>query len=314
MAFVACSGLLLLPAAGQAAQVFGSDLRHQPTQPGCALGPCTIAGYVEVPAEGQLSTAGAPIDGVITKFRIRAKVETPVNVALRLVHITPQGANPVSALASTDFPGPFVTLKPATDEDPPQEFPARVLVKKGEHLGLDAPGRVFVTYDSSGDKLSYEYAPPLLGGAGAPARLSNEFLGELLVQATVEADADGDGFGDETQDRCPAQKTTQEACDFTKPVIAKLRVRKGKISYTLSEPATVKFQLARKNARGKFKAVGRGFTGPGEAGPNRVGLPRAGKLGQGVYRLSARATDEAANRGTKRAAFRVELRSVLFVD
>ncbi|MGB7685079.1 MAG: hypothetical protein WBL45_04775, partial [Solirubrobacterales bacterium] len=312
----ACTGLLLLPAAGQAAQVFGSDLRHQPTQPACAmLGPCTIAGFVEVPAEGQLSTAGAPIDGVITKFRIRAKVETPVNVALRLVNIRPQGLNPDSALATTDLPGPFVTLKTATDEDPPQEFPARVLVKKGQHLGLDAPGRVFVTYDSSGDKLSYEYAPPLVGGEREPLeRLSNGFLGELLVQATVEPDGDGDGHGDETQDACPSQKTTRHACDLTKPAIAKLRVAKGKIFYRLSEAATVKLKLARKNARGKFRAVGRPFSGPGNAGPNRRSLPRAAKLGQGVYRLSVTATDPAGNSGVKKKVFRVKVTSILFVD
>jgi hypothetical protein len=34
----------------------------------------------------------------------------------------------------------------------------------------------------------------------------------LLASGTIEADADGDGFGDETQDACPTDAATQDAC------------------------------------------------------------------------------------------------------
>ena len=34
----------------------------------------------------------------------------------------------------------------------------------------------------------------------------------LLTSGTIEADADGDGFGDETQDQCPAAASTQGPC------------------------------------------------------------------------------------------------------
>ena len=35
------------------------------------------------------------------------------------------------------------------------------------------------------------------------------------VAATVESDADGDGFGDDTQDKCPVDRTTQALCQFS---------------------------------------------------------------------------------------------------
>jgi hypothetical protein len=296
--------LLLVPAASQAAQVFGSNLQNQPNETDCEmLGPCTVAAFVEVPAPMQLSNAGAPIDGVIARFRIRAKVETPSPVIFRVVDVIPQGANPVTALATATGTGPTVTLQTASDEAPPQEFPARLPVKKGQHLGIDSPVPLIASHDTGGTKFSYEYSPPLVNGA--PARLSNEFLGELLVQATVEPDADRDGFGDETQDGCPTQVSTQGACDLTKPAIQRLRVRKGKISYRLTEAATVTFRLAKKRANGRFKAIGRPFSGPGNAGGNRRGLPRAKKLGPAVYRLSATATDVAGNAGTTKTVFRV---------
>jgi hypothetical protein len=42
---------------------------------------------------------------------------------------------------------------------------------------------------------------------------------ELLVQYTVEPDADGDGYGDETQDACPADVATTVACAGAIPVL-----------------------------------------------------------------------------------------------
>ena len=313
---VSC-GLLLLPATGQAAQVFGSGLFNQPTERACETqAPCTIAAFVEIPAAGVVTRNGAPIDGVITKFRIRAKVEAPTQVTFRLANVTPnlspqEPINPKTANATGAGTGSTVTLQPSSAEGLPQEFAGRLPVKKGQRLALDVPllpaGQdLLVINDSNDSRFSYEFAPPLVDGA--PPRTSNQFFGELLVQGTVEPDADGDGFGDETQDTCPAQASTQGACDLTKPAFAKLRVRRGKISYSLSEASTVKFRLAKKRAGGKFKATGRPFSGPGMAGSNRRALPRAGKLGPGVYRLSGTATDLVGNSGTGMTVFRIKAR------
>jgi hypothetical protein len=300
--------LLLLPAAGQAAQVFGSGFVHEPNQRACEmLGPCTVAAFVEIPSEGKVVNTGSPSTGVITKLKIRAKVETPnTQVTFRVADVTPandsEGGRSAAAVAVAT--GPTVTLQTTGAEAIPiQEFPARLPVKIGQHLAIDGPANLVATYDSSGTKFSYAYGPPLAEGS-AP-RISNEFLGELLVQGTVEPDVDGDGFGDETQDGCPSQKSTQGACDRTRPAIGKLRVRKGKISYRLSEAASVRLQLAKKVGR-KFKAVRASFSGPGKAGPNRRGLPRAKELRSGTYRLSAAAVDAVGNTGVKTVTFRIK--------
>ena len=87
-------------------------------------------------------------------------------------------------------------------------------MKKGDHLAIDGTN-VNATYNSSGDKFSYLFAPPLVDGQGA--RGSTSVTGELLVQAVIEPDADHDGFGDETQDQCPTQANTQGPCDKTPP-------------------------------------------------------------------------------------------------
>jgi hypothetical protein len=159
-----------------------------------------------------------------------------------------------------------------------------------------------VSYSPGGEKQSYEFAPPLIDGA--TERTSNEFLGELLLQATVEPDADRDGFGDETQDQCPSQKGTQGACDRTKPTVAGLKVNRGKISYRLSEPATVRLVLARR-AHGHLKRIGRAFSGRGAKGANQVALPRARSLASGAYRLTLSATDAAGNRSTRGVGFAI---------
>jgi len=305
-AAVAAGALLVLPASGQAAQVFGSGFVNEPTQRGCEmLGPCTIAAFVEIPREGQLVNGGAPSDGVITRLRIRAKVENPnTQVTFRVVNIAPvaDGEGGKSATASATGTGPTVTLQTTGAQPIPiQEFAARLPVKRGQHLAIDAPSNLEATFDNSGSKFSYEFAPPL--ALGAPARTSNNFLGELLVQGTIESDADGDGFGDETQDACPSQASTQGACDTSAPAIAGLQVRKGRISYRLSEPATVSFRLAKKVRRG-YRAIGRTFPGPGSTGANRRGIPRARRLARGAYRLSMTATDAVGNTATAKKAFR----------
>lgn len=308
--------LFALPAAAPAAQVFGIDLTltdAQPKQPSCELlGPCTIAGFSERPGEGQNTTAGSPIDGVITKFRIKPKVEdAPVQVTFRVANLTQvnDGEGGKSAKATAGASGPTVTL-PVTPEgeEPILEFPGRLVVKKGQHLALDWPGhgnglgKLKVTADSQGGKNSYEFAPPLL--AGAAERSSNAFLGFLLVQATVEPDADRDGFGDETQDRCPSQKATQGACDRTRPAISGLKVKRGKIAYRLSEPSRVTVVIA-KRVRGHFKVVGRTFSGPGRKGTNSVRLPRARSLSSGAYRVTVTATDPGGNRSVRKVGFRL---------
>ena len=59
----------------------------------------------------------------------------------------------------------------------------------------------YTQHDSSGDVL-----PPTMGTFARTPDL------QLNVSAILEPDADGDGFGDETQDQCPTDASTQGPC------------------------------------------------------------------------------------------------------
>jgi hypothetical protein len=155
---------------------------------------------------------------------------------------------------------------------------------------------------------------------------SLEPTGELLVAGSIEPDADGDGFGDETQDKCPTQATTQGPCDTTPPSVTGLKVSGGNIQYSLSEAATVSFKLEMKNKGRKvggkcvkqtasnkkkkactlFKQIGGPFSGPGAPGPNNAILPNGKKLKPGTYRLTMTARDVAGNTSTTTTTFKVK--------
>jgi hypothetical protein len=315
----AFAAMLLVPAVGEAATNFGSRLLNPPSNAGeCQeLGSCTIASFIHPSdPEGDPYSGGAPTDGVITKFRIRAFAEGGTGTATATFRVAdverPNPGDEDSALATAGPAGPMVTVN-EDSEAPILEVNGRLPVRTGQHLAVDASPNMWVTYNNSGDKYSYLFAPPLVDGAGK--RGSNESTGELLVAATIEPDADGDGFGDETQDGCPTQAVSQGACDVTKPRVSGLQVSDGKITYSLSEAATVKFQLQKKlkgrkvgkkcvkktaaNAAKKkctrLKNVGAKFNGGGKQGKNTVTLPNGKRLKPGKYKLTMTATDAAGN-------------------
>jgi hypothetical protein len=321
--------IFLLPAAAQAATTFGSLMKNEPTESTCdTLGTCTIVSLVvSTEPNGDPSSEGSPMDGVITKFRYRAFAnEEPGQITFRVADISlPNPEDKDNALATATGSGPTITVQPTEEpETPINEMAARVSVKKGQHLAVDMTKSIGIVYNSNGDKRSYVFAPPLETGGGQ--RASTEAANELLVAAVVEPDADGDGFGDETQDQCPTQASTQGACDNTKPGVSGFKVKGSKISYKLSEPATISFKLERKSPGRKvggkcvkqkpsnkkkkkcprFKKVGAKFSGPGKQGANTAPLPNGKKLKPGTYRLTITATDAAGNTTTKTTTFKVK--------
>ena len=297
------AGLAAFPAAGQAATDFGSRLKNDPTDGSCKalIGPCTYAAFIQ-PSDpnGDPYSGGAPVDGVITKFRIRAYGENggPGQVTFRLAQVTAT-PNAPTAVAKAAGTGPTVTIPadPGNGDVPVNEYAARLRVKKGDQLAIDT-SNVNAIYNSNGSKYTYVYSPTLVQGAGP--RASQDVTNELLVAARIEPDRDGDGFGDETQDGCATQKSNQGACDTTKPLVAGLTIKRNKsIRFRLSEAATVKLRVERKRG-GKFRRV-KGLTVTGHAGLNKVSLRK--KLKVGRYRLVASATDangNAARRVTKK--------------
>lgn len=190
----------------------------------------------------------------------------------------------------------------------------------------------------------------------------------LNLEVTVETDSDGDGFGDETQDKCLGQGGTSSGCpagtdptnpggggtDTKKPSLTGLsfsrtvfraagsggafssqkkkrkRARVGtKVSFRLSEAASVKFTVQRKTSgrrsSGKcrkrtrknsrkpkctlWKSVRGSFTVKAKSGKNSFtfrGRIGGRKLRTGSYRLSGTAKDPAKNASVpKRKRFRI---------
>jgi hypothetical protein len=287
---LAASALLALPAASDAATTFGSRLNHDPANSGECKDlptPCTLASYIH-PSDpnGDPYAGGAPVDGVITKFRIRAYgIDAPATVTFRLARVNRQSED--SALATAAGTGPTATVpvyNPGADT-PVTEVPARLRVKKGAYLAIDGTN-VAATYNASGDKYTYRFDPPLVSGQGP--RASNEATGELLVQGVIEPDADRDGLGDETQD------PVIRKADRTKPRVSRVKLAGGALSYRLSERAKVTMRITRDG-----RTVKR-LTARGKAGKNRMAIPTA-KLAGGRYRLVLSARDKAGNRSNPKS-------------
>ncbi|HEX2071853.1 MAG TPA: hypothetical protein VHF90_09435 [Thermoleophilaceae bacterium] len=313
---VAAGALLALPASGMAAETFGSQLTNSPNYGACAdkdlPAPCSWVSYIHPSApNGDPYAGGAPNDGVITRFRIRAYgaggIGTPASVTFRVAEISL--TNPDSAQARAVGTGPTVQIAGTGEVE---EFPGRLPVSRGEHLAIDTTD-AHAVYETGGNKFTYGYGPVLVDGAAA--RTSTTPVGELLVAAVVEPDADGDGFGDETQDRCAGESGSDNGCDNARPALTGLKMapRGGKkairrVRYRLSEPARVTLRVQRR-VGGRYVTRRGRVVKNGKAGLNRTKLRmRIGgrKLPAGRYRLTAVARDAAGNRSTvKRLRFRV---------
>jgi hypothetical protein len=305
--------LLAIAPAADAATTFGSRLNHDPANSGeCMnlMGPCTIAAFIH-PSDpnGDPYSGGAPVDGVITKFRTRIVGEggAAATVTLKLAEVTrsdPQ--NDDTALGRLVGSGPTVTVPANNTPDVPiLEFPASLPVKKGQQLALEGTN-MWATVNNSGSKFSYVYSPVL--AAGEAARASTEATGELLVQADVEPDVDGDGLGDETQDRAIGKAGAPR---LSKLSLAPTAFRSSsKLRYSLSEAAKVSIRIERRTKAGRFARLRGALSDDGEAGRNAKSIKRrlAGRrLAAGRYRLVIKATDDAGNvSGAKRIAFSIK--------
>jgi hypothetical protein len=337
-AVAALAASLVFASVSSAAVTFGSRLIDNPTQsvcedttadPGSINGPCTMVMLIAPSAPaGDPVDQGAPTSGVITKFRIKAVGDGgPATATFRLANITP-AAGGGDAIATSAGTGPTITVPADTGDAPILQVGARLPVTQGQHIAVDGSANLEALHISDGNKWTYIYGPPLVDGQGG--RDSTKVTEELLVQADIEPDADHDGFGDETQDQCPTQATTQGPCDTTAPSVSGLRVNTKtlKVSYTLSEGSTASLALTKattgRKVNGKcvrttkrnhkrrhctrFVAVGRTITAPGAAGANSLTLPKVHgrKLGPGRYRLTLTVTDAAGNKATFTKSFTVK--------
>jgi hypothetical protein len=79
---------------------------------------------------------------------------------------------------------------------------------------------------------------------------------EFLVNADVEPDADRDGFGDETQDQCPTNASTQGSCPPAPAQVKPCQGLTGKKLKNCRANARLKAKLARcRKLKGKKARV-----------------------------------------------------------
>ena len=137
--------------------------------------------------------------GVITRWRINVGQR---GGAVRLRVVRPQdGGNFLAAGSSARVVAPPNAIT---------TFATRVPVETGDILGLDDFDRVSA-YDPDGRGQLTIFEPPMEDGQVRQS--SGTFDPRLmLVNADIESDSDRDGFGDETQDACPADATRQSGC------------------------------------------------------------------------------------------------------
>ena len=118
--------------------------------------------------------------------------------------------------------------------------------------------------------------------------LSTSCLDGLVLHVTSEPDADADGFGDDTQDPCPARAGAADGCNASPPpggppapgtrpqarrsILQAATLRHRRLDYTLARRARVTARLDRR--RGQRWLLERRVRLPGAAGRHHVAVPR----------------------------------------
>jgi hypothetical protein len=146
--------------------------------------------------------------GVVTSWSSMALAANPGTLELKIGREGP--ANTYTITGSSQ-PEPLVANRL-------NSFRTRIPVQAGDVLALYLPPQPFsigcgIPTGNVGDTVKYYGAPvpdPAVGTV-ITTTTGNASL-HLNVSARIEPDADGDGYGDLTQDACPALKNTHDDC------------------------------------------------------------------------------------------------------
>jgi len=141
-----------------------------------------------------------PFDGVITSWSFQASANPPQQ---KVKFFRPVAGNDFTVVGDSALETPA----PSTLSS----FSTRISVKAGDLLGR------YVATNGDCVRNATGYTTRALSGSDASPGTTATFsvVGssvQIDIAATLEQDADADGFGDETQDQCPTDATTQGAC------------------------------------------------------------------------------------------------------
>jgi hypothetical protein len=178
-----------------------------------------------------------PSAGVITSWSVNI-VTYPGGISEKAEIFRPTGApNTFSVVGES-------TMEPIVSGS--NTFETRIPVQAGDRLGIGANLEAVYCGEAEG---SGEVSPNVFGAyegtvsLGGSATFTEVPHGQVAVSATLEPDADGDGYGDETQDKCPTNASTQGPCPAPPPpavaitLSASAAAKKGLVTVTLTSTA-----------------------------------------------------------------------------
>jgi hypothetical protein len=169
--------------------------------------------------------------GVITSWSFEAGAGAPQPVKLRVAK--PAGGNSLTTVADSGLETPAAGQL--------NSFATRISVQPGDLIGLHLPNGATYTRSAPMTYGSYLRSGDPTPGTTATYTPNNGL--QLDVSASLEPDADNDGFGDETQDQCPTDATTQADCappdtQITKGPKDKSKKRTATFEFSSSEPGS----------------------------------------------------------------------------
>jgi len=233
--------------------------------PGTCIGPITF-----LQSASPQSSYAVPSSGVLTSWSYQASAAvSPIKFKL---------GNRVSGDSfQVDAESALVT--PVADTL--NTYPIRVTAAPGDVIGIYLEGVAGCARTTPGYQDHYVEGDVL---PGPPQVFTlDEGSYQLDVSAQLEPDADADGYGDETQDECPAEASTQADCDppeteITKGAPNKLDRHKFKFKFSSSEAdSTFECKLDRR----PFEHC---------SSPRKVK-----RLDEGRHKFKVRAVDAAGN-------------------
>jgi hypothetical protein len=168
---------------------------------------------VNTPAAPLSTVPGTPSyatpHGVLTSWRFHSSAD-PAAGSVRLKIFRYLGTGLVFKVLAESSEK---TLAPNTAYD----FKERIPVDQGDLIGLTAAGdaEIGISVPATPENRLAQFGggdiPP---GSTGTATIAWPDL-RPSVEATVESDLDNDGYGDDTQDKCPVDPTTQALCRFS---------------------------------------------------------------------------------------------------
>ena len=246
---------------------------------------CAASATTFVQSSSADNSYTVPSDGVITSWAHQAD---PVPPSLRFKVLRPLGGNSFALVGESE-------LTPLT-ASVVNEFPVRIPVKSGDVIGLYRDGAL--TYNcmtATANAADVIYSA--LGDVGTTA-YPGIYTGYTLdVAAHLEPDADRDGFGDETQDQCPTDASTQGTCPSPPSPTAASRTDTDSPQTTISKrppnktkQTTVKFKFRSDEAGSTFECKLDQKPWKRCSSPTKVN-----RLAEGKHKFEVRAKDAAGN-------------------